>query len=947
LWVFLRCWSVAVLVVAMGCARGQSGTALPDEDAGIVGAKDLPSTTEGPAPLDDVPADATTDDAPPPDAGPSGCTSDEACVADPAGPFCDRTRGTCAACLVDRVTCNAGFYCDPEGRACRMGCDRDEGCLTGSRCDRDTHRCVGCTDDTACAPGTVCRSGVCEAGCNATQPCGVGNTCCDGRCVDTTNDPQSCGACGNACTEGSACCVGRCVGTASDARHCGRCGNVCNLPGAASQCTAGVCRVTTCDPGRADCDGDAANGCEVTLDANANHCGACGRACTAGPGATARCVAGSCRLECGAGFGDCDGNAANGCETPLAADPVHCGACGDRCPSGPNSVARCNGGVCSQGCAAGSADCDNDGSNGCETSLDTDPRSCGACGVLCAAPNATPACRAGQCGIGTCTAGFADCDNYASNGCETSTAADSTNCGACGTRCPAGTACSEGVCASVCRGGTTFCTDRCADLRVDPRDCGACGQACAMVANATPACADGVCIAACASGFGNCDGSVGNGCESNLRTSDAHCGACGQACTRPNALAVCGDGVCRVSTCVGGFADCNGSDFDGCETNVLSSVTHCGTCGRSCQRPNATSQCANGTCLLGSCTSGYGDCNAFGDDGCETDLRFSNQHCGACGRGCGAGTACSNGTCASVCGGGQTFCAGSCVTLSNDPRNCGGCGNVCPAGRSCVNAACVDPAPSNDRCTGAIEISLAAPQTTLTANLVGANRDITATCTGSNGADVFYRFTIPAGSRQLVYADTFGAAFDTVLQFASGCSSPLSTGTTAGDGPCNDDSCGTLQSQAVSLLSPGTYYLIVAGYGGNTGVTPVRFQHMLVGNGPVNLLNAGSSSLSGSTSGTGQITGCTGSGPENTYWWRTCQTAGAGTLTATTCSRAQWDTVLYLYNGDGAGGACNDDACALQSTINAPVSGGAGLHALTIDGFGSGAGPYTIAVTRP
>ncbi len=952
-----RWWGVILVGVALGCARGQSGTALPDEDAGGSGLPDLPKprdtpdpAADGPLPARDGPApdvDPSSDAAAPADGPAGGCRSDGDCASDPAGTFCDVSRGACVSCLVDRPTCNAGTYCDPAGSTCRMGCDRDAGCLAGARCDLATHRCVGCADDTSCAPGTVCRAGVCEPGCSTTQPCGVGNACCDGRCVDTTSDAQSCGSCGNACAEGSACCVGRCVGTASDARHCGRCGNVCNLPGAGSQCTAGACRVTACDPGRADCDGSSANGCEVTLDADPAHCGACGRACTAGAGATARCLEGRCRLECGAGFGDCDGDPSNGCEAALAADPAHCGTCGDRCPAGPGAVARCTGGVCSQGCNPGSADCDNDPSNGCETALETDPRSCGACGVLCAPANATPACAAGRCAVGACNAGFANCDGDPANGCETSTRADNANCGTCGTRCPAGTACSEGLCASVCSGGTTFCTDRCADLRVDPRDCGGCGQACATVPNAAPTCAQGLCVAACASGFGDCDGTYGNGCEVDLRSTQSHCGACGQGCFRPNAAAACVEGVCRVAACLGGYADCNGSDFDGCETHLLTSSAHCGACGRTCQRPNATAQCTGGSCALGSCLGGYGDCNGFGDDGCETDLRFNNQHCGACGRTCAAGTACSNGTCASVCSPGQTFCAGSCVTLSSDPRHCGGCGNLCPAGRSCANGTCVDPAPSNDRCAGAIELNLAAPQTTFTANLVGANRDLSASCTSANGADVYYRFTLPPGARQLVYADTYGASFDTVLMFANGCTSPVPTGTTAGDGPCNDDSCGTLQSQVVALLNPGTYYLVVAGYGSNTGTTPVRFQHLPVGNGPLALLNPGSTSVGGVTAGTGQIIGCTGSGPENTYWWRTCHTAGAGTLTATTCSRASWDTVLYFYNGTGVGGACNDDACGLQSSITGAVSAGSGIHTLTIDGWGGSSGSYTIAVSRP
>lgn len=36
---------------------------------------------------------------------------------------------------------------------------------------------------------------------------------------------------------------------------------------------------------------------------------------------------------CNAGFGNCDGNTANGCENPLSSNP-NCGLCGFTCPSG-------------------------------------------------------------------------------------------------------------------------------------------------------------------------------------------------------------------------------------------------------------------------------------------------------------------------------------------------------------------------------------------------------------------------------------------------------------------------------------------------------------------------------------------------------------------------------------------------------------------------------------
>jgi hypothetical protein len=47
-------------------------------------------------------------------------------------------------------------------------------------------------------------------------------------------------------------------------------------------------------------------------------------------------------LECEPGRGDCDGDPSNGCEVDLRSDELHCGICGDACPSG----AKCKDAVC-------------------------------------------------------------------------------------------------------------------------------------------------------------------------------------------------------------------------------------------------------------------------------------------------------------------------------------------------------------------------------------------------------------------------------------------------------------------------------------------------------------------------------------------------------------------------------------------------------------------------
>ena len=60
-------------------------------------------------------------------------------------------------------------------------------------------------------------------------------------------------------------------------------------------------------------------------------CGGCGLVCEAGAREAPLCSAGECIRVCDLGFGDCDGDAKNGCEVDLVAGSNHCGACGTSC----------------------------------------------------------------------------------------------------------------------------------------------------------------------------------------------------------------------------------------------------------------------------------------------------------------------------------------------------------------------------------------------------------------------------------------------------------------------------------------------------------------------------------------------------------------------------------------------------------------------------------------
>jgi hypothetical protein len=68
---------------------------------------------------------------------------------------------------------------------------------------------------------------------------------------------------------------------------------------------------------------------------------------------------------------------------------------------------------------------------------------------------------------------------------------------------------------------------------------------CPARANAIATCVLGACGSICAAGFADCDGDSTNGCEVDTRSSDAHCGRCGNACATMGAMgARCAAGAC-------------------------------------------------------------------------------------------------------------------------------------------------------------------------------------------------------------------------------------------------------------------------------------------------------------------------------------------------------------------------------------------------------------------
>jgi hypothetical protein len=160
------------------------------------------------------------------------------------------------------------------------------------------------------APANTCEA---AGACTASADCPVGIACNLGaqRCQD--NVGQACAQNGQCLT--GACCAQRCADPSTDLNNCGACGISCTNPHGTQACSGGSCAPTCAFPW-GSCDANPRNGCETALDTLAN-CGGCGTPCALA-NATATCPNETCTLaSCNAGWANCDGNSANGCERNL------------------------------------------------------------------------------------------------------------------------------------------------------------------------------------------------------------------------------------------------------------------------------------------------------------------------------------------------------------------------------------------------------------------------------------------------------------------------------------------------------------------------------------------------------------------------------------------------------------------------------------------------------
>jgi hypothetical protein len=219
--------------------------------------------------------------------------------------------------------------------------------------------------------------------------------------------------------------------------------------------TGSACSAQQLSPG-----GKACFNLKVTAycDPTSVHCG--DLCCTGNNGA---CDA-SCVLTCDGGFGDCNGQLSDGCETNLAAASLK--VCGSACIAADSccSDADCTAPPTPVACYAGT--CPGAGGT-CDYGLKSTATVCG--NTCC---NSTGGTCSSSCVV-TCATGFSDCNNSPGDGCESNTATDPLNCGGCGRACAVGQdnvktpVCSNDLCTSECEPGWSNCNQ---PVAPDPDD---------------------------------------------------------------------------------------------------------------------------------------------------------------------------------------------------------------------------------------------------------------------------------------------------------------------------------------------------------------------------------------------------------------------------------------------------------------------------------------------
>jgi Trypsin-like peptidase domain len=336
---------------------------------------------------------------------------------------------------------------------------------------------------------------------------------------------------------------------------------------------------------------------------------------------------------------------------------------------------------------------------------------------------------------------------------------------------------------------------------------------------------------------------------------------------------------------------------------------------------------------------------------------------------------CGDGTCDAAGGETTVTCPADCGTSCGDgvcngaespvdcPADCGTCGNTvcddgedestccmdcgCAAPMVCAANVCVPDPADGDTCADVAELRVTGAYM-VTGTTADATDDYAGGCVAASTApDRVYSITLA----EETWVDAQVSGFDTVLYVRTDCADPAS------ETMCVDDSDppGQLGSGIAGWFAPGTYYLIVDGYGTASG--PFQLAVSFV---PPTTNDTCDVPGEISATGTQVVTGTFAAGTGHDDYQGTC--AGAGidhvyVFTAEECidltaTAEGLDSVLYLRSAcsstdPAAELACNDDLEPGNPSAMISVSDlMPGTYYLIVDAYSADvAGEYTLTVT--
>ena len=264
------------------------------------------------------------------------------------------------------------------------------------------------------------------------------------------------------------------------------------------------------------------------------------------------------------------------------------------------------------------------------------------------------------------------------------------------------------------------------------------------------------------------------------------------------------------------------------------------------------------------------------------------------------------------------------------------------------------PCAANDTASGAIDVSAGG---TFTGDLAAAHDDAPeAGCNSDGGRDLFYKIALAAP--EVIYFDTFGSNFGTILRVYPGkdCTQLANTPT------CDANACGGKQSQLALSLPTGTSCIVIDQHATDTtGALTLRVKR---GGRDGTLLDPGAHTYTGTSCSGANVTqpsctvGDSKTSEDAAYYFTACpaQTRHVDATTCTDSTMTHYDTVMYLRPLGGGTIACNDDnmnclprverpSKADGSVLSNAAATGPNLFWLTVDGYGGACGGYRLDTT--